>query len=126
MEESVEQKPTDYTGIIIAAALLPVLFFFSHIGKTNMGLNVFICLFINLFAIKVYWKSLRKHVWFWCVIVFILALHVPVILRVQWPHEWVPAIALLPIGVVDFLIYVGVISFVQKFLVKASPLDEEA
>lgn len=46
------QKPTDYTGVIIFVATLPILLFFTHIGKTDLGLNVGICLSMNVLAIK--------------------------------------------------------------------------
>ena len=120
-----EQKRTDYTSVIIFAITLPVLIFFSHIGKEDMGLNIGICLFVNLLAIKIRWK-LRTHIWFWAVIVLVLALHVPVILMVRWPHEWVSKMTLLPIGLADLLITLGAVGLVEKFIAKAPPPDEEA
>jgi hypothetical protein len=125
MKDTEEHKPTDYSGIIIFVITLPVLFFFRHIGKNDMGLTVGICLGINLLVIRLYWKRLGKRAWFWCVIVLILALHLPLIFKVQWPHEWVPGIALLPMGLADLFIYVGVIWLIQKFITKDAPYDEE-
>jgi hypothetical protein len=110
---------------MIGAILLPVFLLFRHFGKTDMGLNAFICLGIALLVIKIYWK-LRTRFWFWTVIVLILALHVPLVLRVQWPHVWVPGIALLPIGLADLFIYVGAVKFTERFIVKIAPAEEEA
>jgi hypothetical protein len=45
---------------------------------------------------------------------------------VQWPPEWVPGIALLPAGLAALLIAIGAIRFVEKFIVKAPPPDQEA
>jgi lysylphosphatidylglycerol synthetase-like protein (DUF2156 family) len=125
MTESEEEKPTDYTGVIIGAALLPVLLFFSHMGKTDMGLNVGICLAIALITIRIYW-NLRTRFWFWIIIVLLLVLHVPLVLMIQWPHSWVSRIALLPIGLADLLIYVGALKFVERFIVKSPSSDEGA
>jgi hypothetical protein len=69
---------------------------------------------------------LRRRWWFWAVVVLVLALHVPVILMIKWPDRWVSRFALLPIGLADMLVTVGVVRFVQKFIVKSPPPDEEA
>jgi hypothetical protein len=72
---------------------------------------------------------LRNRFWFWLVIVFVLALHIPLLFFVRWPegyHGWLPAIGTLPIGLADVLIILGVVGFVEKFIVKSPPPDEEA
>jgi hypothetical protein len=45
-----------------------------------------------------------------------LALNVPLITRIHWPR-WVPGVELLPIGLADMLVTVGVVRFVQRFIV---------
>jgi hypothetical protein len=120
-----DQKPTDYTGVIILAILTPVYVFFAHIGKTGIGLSVSICLGMILLAIKIRWE-LRKRIWFWATIVLVLLLHVPMVLRVPWPHMTINRITLLPIGVADLLLTLGAIRFVETFIVKAAPSDREA
>jgi hypothetical protein len=121
--EPKEQKPTDWSGVIIAAILAPVYIFFIWIGKEDLGLSVFICLGMTVLAIKIRW-DLRKCFWFWGVIILILALHVPLILRLRWSGLHVTRISLLPIGVADLAITLGVVGFVEKFIVKAPPADE--
>jgi hypothetical protein len=118
------QKSTDWTGVIIGAALLPLLFYFRHIGKTDLGLNLCICLGMNLIVIRLRW-NLRKHIWFWGVMALVLAIEIPLVINIQWPQEWVPGVALLPIGLAGALIALGAIGFVQKFIVKDVPRDEE-
>ena len=120
-----EPKPTDYTSTIILAILLPVLLFFSYIGKFDMGMNVAIVLGMWLLAIKIRW-DLRTRVWFWGVVLFVLALHVPLFFLIRWPDGWVPGVALLPIGLADLAIILGAVKFVETFIVKSPPPDEEA
>jgi hypothetical protein len=60
------------------------------------------------------------------VVAVVLALHVPLFFLIQWPHIWVPGLALLPIGLADVLIILGAVRFVEKFIVKSPPPDEEA
>jgi hypothetical protein len=117
--ESEQPRPTDYTALVILAILLPILFFFRYLGRTDIGLNVAVCLGMCLIAIRIRW-DLRTQIWFWVVIAFVLALHVPLFLLIQWPHVWVPGVVLLPVGLADVLIILGAVRFVERFIVKAS------
>jgi hypothetical protein len=122
------KNPTDYTGLIIAAILAPVYLVFYLLNKEEMGRSVFIVLGMTMLAIRIRW-DLRNRFWFWLVIVFVLALHIPLLFFVRWPegyHGWLPAIGTLPIGLADVLIILGVVGFVEKFIVKSPPPDEEA
>ena len=118
-----EEKPTDYIGLIIGLALLPLVIFFDHIGKLDMGLNLCICLAVNLIAVRFRW-NLRKHFWFWGVVVLLVAVELPLVINIPWPHGWVPGAALLPIGLVGFAIAMGAVRAVEKLVVKGAPSDE--
>ncbi|MEO7043269.1 MAG: hypothetical protein ABI035_13490 [Gemmatimonadaceae bacterium] len=79
MTTGVEKKPTDYTGVIIGAILLPVYFVFDvFLGQEEMGRSVSVVLGMVPLAIRVRW-DLRRCVWFWAVIVFVLLLHIPLL-----------------------------------------------
>jgi hypothetical protein len=128
MAETTERKRTDYTGVIIAAILLPVFLLFYLLGKEEMGRSVFIVLGMTMIAIRVRW-DLRKRFWFWAIIGLLLLLHVPLLFLFRWPqgfHGWLPAIGTLPIGLADVLIILGAVHFVEKFILKIPPSDEEA
>ncbi len=43
----------------------------------------------------------------------------------HWPHYWIPGVALTPIGLLDLLIMVGIIRFVQKYIVRETPDNQE-
>jgi hypothetical protein len=117
-----EEKPADPSGAIIGIALLPVYLLIRHFGNSDEALASCVCLGINLLFIKLNW-DLRAHVWFWVVVTGLLLLHVPLIFKTQLPHRWIPGIALLPIGLMDFAIYVGVIKFVSNVVFKTSLSD---
>jgi hypothetical protein len=120
-----EKEPTDYTGLKIGAILAPLFLIFIYFGKADMGLTVFIVLGVTMFAIKIRW-NLRKHVWFWAVIVFILALHVPLFFIVQWPQGKTPTIFYtMPLGIADFLIISGALGLAEKFFSKGFPSTDE-
>jgi len=118
-----EKEPIDYTGLKIAAILAPVLLVFIFLGKVDMGLTVCIVLGSIALAIKIRW-NLRKHVWFWATIVFILALHVPLVLIVRWPQGRVPTLVYtLPIGIADFLIILVAVGLAEKLFSKSHSPD---
>jgi hypothetical protein len=116
---------TDYTGLKIGAILLPMLLLFAYFGKEDMGLAIVIVLAMITVAIKIRW-NLRKHIWFWAIIVFVLALHVPLFFVVRWPQGNVPTLFYtLPFGLVDFLIISGALGIAEKLFSKDSSNDKE-
>lgn len=120
-----EKDPVDYTGYKIGAILLPALFLFIYLGKADMGLSVFLVLGVILVAIKFSW-NLRKHVWYWAIIVFILALHVPLVLFVRLPQGSVPIIVYaMPLGIADYLIISGAVRLGTRIFLKDSSHDDE-
>ena len=126
MGETTGKKRTDYTGVIIAAILLPVYILFMVLGHEELGRSVFIVLGMMMFAIRVRW-DLRKRIWFWAIVVVLLLLQIPLLFIFQWPrgfHGWLPAVGTLPIGLADLLIILGAVRFVEKFIVKAPPAGE--
>lgn len=122
-----ESKAIDYTYVYLICLLIlvPVFFFFRNIGKEDMGLNIGICLGIFVITIRIRW-DLRTRLWFWGIIAFLLALHVPLFFLIHWPRVWVPGIAFLPIALLDASIILGTVRFTEKFIVKASTSSEEA
>lgn len=114
--DDAEQEPereADFSGPIILAFLLPVFFIFRHFGRIDLGLNACVCLGMNLLAVRIRW-DLRNRVWFWVVVTLVVALNVPIVLMVPWPHAWVPGIVLLPLGLADLLLTLGVVRLTEK------------
>jgi hypothetical protein len=120
-----EKEPTDYTGLKIGAALIPVFLLFAFLGKADMGLTACVVLGMIMLAVKIRW-SLRNHVWFWAIIIFILVAHVPLLLLVRWPQGKPPTILYtMPIGIADFLIVLGAVGVAEKFFSKDSSSSDE-
>jgi hypothetical protein len=120
-----EKEPVDYTGLKIVAILAPVFFLFVFLGNADMGLAACIVLGMIMLAIKIRW-NLRSHLWFWAIIVFVLALHVPLVFVVRWPQGNVPTLFYtMPIGIADFLIILGSVNVGERFFSKNYPLNEK-
>ena len=121
-----EKGPVDYTGLKIVGILAPVFFLITFLSNADMGLAACIVLGMVMLAIKLRW-DLRKHLWFWVVIGFILALHIPLVRIVRWPQGNVPTLFYtMPVGIADFLIILGAVRLGEQFFLKgSSPTDEE-
>jgi hypothetical protein len=115
------KERVDYTGLKIGAILAPVELVFIYLGKADMGLTVFIVLAAITLAIKLRWNS-RKHGWFWAIIIFLLALHVPLFfVPVRWSHGKVPTLFYaMPFAIADFAIISGALGLGEKLLSKDS------
>jgi hypothetical protein len=108
------KQPVDYTGLKIVAMLAPIFCLFVFLGNADMGLTVCIVLGMVILAIKIRW-NLRNHVWFWVVIVLLLALHVPLLSMIRWPQGNVPTLFYsMPLGIADFLIISQALRFIRN------------
>jgi hypothetical protein len=123
-ESPKEKEPVDYTGLKLAALVSPVFFLITFLYNADAGLAACIVLGIILFAIKIRW-NLRKHIWFWAIIAVILALHVPLVFMVQWPHNLPTLFYTMPIGIADFLIISGALKFAENLMSYGSSSNDE-
>ena len=113
-----EKGPVDYTGLKIGGLLAPVFFLITFLSNADMGLAACIVLGMVMLAIKLRWH-LRKHLWFWAVIGFVLALHLPLVLMVRSPQGNVPTLFYtMPLGIADFLIISGLVALAERFFSK--------
>jgi len=119
----VEESSTGIKNFFWALTALvltsPLFFLFDQQGKPGTGRAAWICAGMFLIAMKVRWE-LRSCPWFWITIVALLALHSPLILLVPWTSRWIPAVGILPIGLLDLAVILGCIALVEK-LVRGSP-----
>ncbi len=112
-----EDDLSKFDGLKIGAVLIPVFLLFVFFGNADMGLAVVIVLGVILLAIKLHWK-LRKHVWFWAIILVVLALHVPIFRTVRWPQGSTPTLAYtMPFGTLDFLLISAALWLAEKLFV---------
>ena len=123
MTDYQEKKATDYTGVIIGIILLPVILLSVHLHQESLGRSVCVCLGALMVGIRIRW-DLRSHFWFWGIIVLFFALHVPLFLLIRWPRGWIPAVVMLPVALVDCLIFLGVVRVVER-LTKSNQSAEE-
>lgn len=118
------KEPVDYTGLKLAALVAPVFIVVTLLYNADAGLAAYIVVGVILFAIKLRWH-LRKHIWFWAIIAVILALHVPLVFMVQWPHNLPTLFYTMPLGIADFLIISGALKLAESFMSNSSSSNDE-
>lgn len=113
MSEREAKRKTDYTGVIVGVVLLPVILLSVHLHQESLGRSIGICLGALMVGIRIRW-DLRSHVWFWGIAFLMLILNLPLFLLFRWPQGWTPAVAMLPVALVDCLIFLGIVQLVEK------------
>jgi chromate transport protein ChrA len=99
-------------GIIIAFLCS---WLFDYFGKLSMVLPVLNSIGVFGFLIALKW-NLRRRSWFWGIMIFIAALHVPLIMFIPWTTQWVPALAIGVIDSADFCLIIWILAAVGRFM----------
>ncbi len=99
--------------LCVILGALAVLIFFDHFGRLALARPTMISAAMVVIAIVMRWR-LKRHVWFWITMIVFAALHVLLILFVPWTAKWVPALAIIPIGIADLYLMLWVLSIVGK------------
>ena len=95
--------------------VLALLILFDHFGKLTLARPALTSVAMVIIAIALRWK-LKQRMWFWITMTFLAALHVALILLVPWTTRWVPAFAIIPIGVADLYLMLWALSVVGRFM----------
>ncbi|WP_041855591.1 hypothetical protein [Candidatus Korobacter versatilis] len=96
-----KRRPNYTLHLIIVVIVFSVSLFSLFLGKENLGLTTSIILGSVALAVGSRWE-LRKHLWFWVLVVLLLALHIPLFSMIPLPRSR-GNIGLLGLG--DFLFF---------------------
>jgi len=99
-------------GIIVS---ILITWMFDYLGGFDLARPALYCMAMLGIAIAIKWK-LRRHLWFWIAMTVIVAVHVLLVLLVPWSTKWVPAIFIIPIGIMDLYAMLAILSVVGKFV----------
>ncbi len=115
MSEEVKLNRNSLWAILGMVLTSPLFFFFEEQGKAGIGRAAWICAGMFFIGMKMRWQY-KDRAWFWITTACLFALHIPLILYVPWADRWIPAVAILPIGVLDLVIILGCIALVEKLM----------
>jgi uncharacterized membrane protein len=115
-----KKRKMDYTSFVIVAVFVPVYLLFAHLGKEQMGKSAVLVLTAVMLAIRIRW-DLRRRLWFWAMILSLLALHLPLLFFLPWPAGWLPIQLTLPVALADFLIVLGAARLIGKRIAQSPP-----
>ena len=107
-------------AIFLGALLIGLLF--NYLGKSALERPTGVSIAIVAFAVAMKWE-LRSRIWFGTAMAIFVAFHVLLVLIIPWPAGWIPAIVMIPIGLADLYVMLGILSIVGKLM--ASPKISE-
>lgn len=113
--EDVSSTTVKIWGVVALLLYFPVESYVSSHFDPGRGRAAGIAFGLLVLAIRAFWY-LRRHVWYWVTIVFLVAIHVVLVIRVPWSNRSLPAPALWPIGIADFAAVCGFIKLVEKLM----------
>jgi hypothetical protein len=108
--------PLRWRGILVGIGcsfLLAALF--GHFGVLDLFMPVVGTAAVLFFTLYCHWE-LKRRPWFWATIVVWTGLHVWMIVRVHWPHKWVPARAWEGWVTLDLVVLFVIIALIEKVL----------
>ena len=109
---------TSPIGIIVA-----LLSFFYGLDAW-IGFGAWTCLALIVLVGRTRW-DLRRHVWFWMIMVFAGLLQIPIVLFVPWKDRNLTWITFLPVAVLDYGLIYGCLKLIEKLTATPTSRCEE-
>ncbi len=117
-EQEEPQDEQNYRGLVVLLLLLPLIIFPFFTGRTELIIGVSGSAAMSCIAIVMCW-DLRKHVWFWIVVVLLQAIYIALAYFAHWPKVTMTKFTLLPFGVMYYCLTVGVARAIAKIKTKS-------
>ena len=105
-------------------SVVPVYFLVAHFSDDGKALVASVSAGMITVIVKYFW-DLRKRIWFWFTVAFIMFLHVLLVVFLPAPSKsgnyvhW-NYVQMLPYGLLDFGIAYGIIGLVEKVADRSS------
>jgi len=87
-----------------------------ELGRFDLGLPVLNSVAVVGFAIVLKRKQ-ANHAWFWITMLFLAALHIPLVLFTPWTSKWVPSLAIAAIDTADLIVILAILNMIKGFSV---------
>ncbi len=108
--------PLRWRGILaLILCTIPLVALFDYLGVLDLFMPVAGTAAVLSFTLYCHW-GLKRRPWFWATIAIWTALHVWMIVRVHWPHKWIPARAWEGWVALDLVAIFVIIALIEKLL----------
>lgn len=110
-------KPDAHWGLVClgVAVAFAVFLAFAHFGRPGNGKIAGYLAGLLLCVAGLRWQ-LRRRAWFWLTIGLVGVIEAPVVIFIQWTNRWIPAAAILPFAIADFVAILLLIDWVKKWM----------
>ena len=109
---------TSKWGLLAAVLSSPLFFLFAFRGDPGRGRAAMFSGILICITIRIFW-SLRKRIWFWIIIIALAILHAVPVLLITWSNKSRSVVALMPIGLLDFVAMFAIIKFIDSITSKS-------
>lgn len=107
--------PEGKFALLVIACMFPVFLTFLVLGKPVLGVSICVCIAVLLTAMRSTW-NLREHYWYWVAVVISISIQPLFVLYVPWSNHAYRGTALLPFGMLDYLLVWGCIKLTQRVM----------
>ena len=118
MAPSVSESPRKLTAkaaYLVLLCSLPILIVLAILGRVWLGFGAWICTGLVILVARTRW-DLRKHIWFWMVIVLAEVLQIPIVVLLPWSNRSLTWFSFMPVAVLDYGIIYGGVRLVEKMM----------
>jgi len=109
------RKLTAKAAYLILLCSLPILIVFAILGRVWIGFGAWICSGLVMLVVRARW-DLRRHIWFWMIIIFGELLQIPIVFLMPWSNRSLTWFSFLPVAVLDYGIIFGCVRLVEKMM----------
>jgi hypothetical protein len=110
--------PEGKFALLLIACEFATFVVFLLFNEPGVGLSACISVAVLMIAIRATWR-LHVHRWYWVATAVSIALQAPFLVYVPWSNHAFRGTALLPFGLLDFILVWGCIKLAEKLMKKS-------
>lgn len=112
-EYSVKQRKNYIFAFKVVLCCTPVMALFFVFGRPDLARTTYLVVGAFAVAIRQKWEFHHRR-WFWLIVAGIGLLHLPLFVYMSLPKSWIPAVALIPVALVDYIVVLAAIRSAAK------------
>jgi hypothetical protein len=118
-DDQVTNKGKKKWTIIAIVLGVPVYFGVTHFSNSGTGRAAYVCFGVMVLILRAFWR-LRQYRWYWATIALVVLAHTLLVVSVPWSSKSIPAPALAPVGILDFILIYQLIWLIEKRMTKCT------